>query len=138
MDKLIINQKLESLRRCLLRIEDKCPATAYTLSTDPDLQDIIVLNLTRSVQLCVDIASHLISEANENAPTTMGNTFQILEKLGILDRETTSNLRKAVGFRNVAVHNYEEINWQIVHSICQKQLRDFQEFAKLIVKHCGL
>lgn len=56
MDREVIEQKLESLRRCLQRIETKCPAAAETLAADFDLQDIVALNLSRAVQLCVDIA----------------------------------------------------------------------------------
>ena len=43
-----------------------------------------------------------------------------------MDREV------AVGFRNIAVHNYETINWHIVHSIVKKHLADFLEFAKAV------
>jgi hypothetical protein len=53
MDREVIEQKLELLRRCLQRIEGKCPADAQTLATDPDLQDIVALNLNRAVQVCV-------------------------------------------------------------------------------------
>lgn len=58
MDREVIEQKLESLRRCLRRIEMKCPADAQTLATDADLQDIVALNLSRAVQVCVDIGAH--------------------------------------------------------------------------------
>lgn len=47
MDREVIGQKLESLRHCLQRVADKCPPDPETLRRDPDLQDIITLNLTR-------------------------------------------------------------------------------------------
>jgi uncharacterized protein YutE (UPF0331/DUF86 family) len=49
-----------------------------------------------------------------------------------LNKELASRLKKAVGFRNIAVHNYENINWEIVHSIAKQYLADFSEFAKVI------
>ena len=66
MDREIVEQKLESLRRCLQRIETKCPADAATLVADFDLQDIVSLNLSRAVQLTVDIGAHLIVEAPQS------------------------------------------------------------------------
>ncbi|MDP1693761.1 MAG: hypothetical protein Q8L49_17745 [Burkholderiaceae bacterium] len=42
MDREVIEQKLESLRHCLRRIEAKCPADAQTLSTDPVAKDHLV------------------------------------------------------------------------------------------------
>lgn len=138
MDKVVLGQKLESLRRCLLRIEQKRPDSATALAADADLQDILVLNLTRAVQLSVDIASHLISHLNVPSPATMGGSFTALETLGVIDGATATALRKAVGFRNIAVHNYEAINWDIVLKICHSQLADFRRFAQQVITHAGL
>ncbi|OGB33293.1 MAG: hypothetical protein A3F78_16495 [Burkholderiales bacterium RIFCSPLOWO2_12_FULL_61_40] len=132
MDREVVEQKLESLRRCLQRIETKCPSDANMLVAEFDLQDIISLNLSRAVQLCVDIGAHLISEMNNPPPDTMGQTFDILAQTGLLDASLASNLKKAVGFRNIAVHNYEAINWHIVHSIVKNHLTDFAAFAHVV------
>lgn len=130
MDREIVEQKLESLRRCLLRIETKCPSDADTLASDIDLQDIIALNLSRAVQISVDIGAHLIAGMEVPPPGTMGQTFDLLAQEGVLKNELAGCLKKAVGFRNIAVHNYESINWNIVHSIVKHHLADFSEFAK--------
>jgi uncharacterized protein YutE (UPF0331/DUF86 family) len=132
MDQVILAQKLESLRRCIQRVEEKTPSDVSQLIQDPDVQDILVLNLTRAVQLCVDIGSHVISESDEVAPTTMGDVFSILEKLGTITPGTCQSMRKAVGFRNVAFHNYDVINWEIVFAICQNFLTDFRRFVSEI------
>jgi uncharacterized protein YutE (UPF0331/DUF86 family) len=135
MDQVIFSQKLESLRRCIQRVEEKTPSNVNQLIQDPDIQDILVLNLTRAVQLCVDIGSHVISESDESAPTTMGDVFSTLQTLGAIMPATCLSLQKAVGFRNVAVHNYDVINWEIVFAICQKFLDDFRRFAKEIADY---
>ena len=75
MDREVVEQKLESLRRYLQRIDAKWPALAGTLA---------------------------------------------------------HSLKKAVGFRNIAVHSYEAINWHIVHSIVKNHLADFSAFAKVV------
>ena len=80
MDQVILAQKLESLRRCIQRVGEKTPSSVEQLIADPDVQDILVLNLTRAVQLCVDIGSHVISESDELAPATMGDVFSTLQK----------------------------------------------------------
>ncbi len=78
MDQVILAQKLESLRHCIKRVEEKTPSDVDRLIQDPDIQDILVLNLTRAVQLCVDIGSHVISESEESAPNTMGDVFSTI------------------------------------------------------------
>ena len=113
-----------------MRIQDKFPADAAELQNNFDLQDIIALNLSRAVQLTVDIGSHIISTMNMPTPETMGQTFEILAQQNVLPVNVADQLKKSVGFRNIAVHNYEAINWQIVHSIVSEHLKDFTEFAK--------
>lgn len=140
MDREVVEQKLESLRRCLQRIQTKCPADANALAADLDLQDIVTLNLSRAVQLSVDIGAHLIAGMEVPPPGTMGQTFDLLAQQGVMGKELANGLKKSVGFRNIAVHNYDSINWHIVHSIVKNHLGEFSEFAKAIVewleKHC--
>jgi uncharacterized protein YutE (UPF0331/DUF86 family) len=62
----------------------------------------------------------------------MGQTFDLLAHVGAIPADLGKKLKKTVGFRDVAVHNYEEINWAIVHAIALHHLDDFREFAKLI------
>jgi uncharacterized protein YutE (UPF0331/DUF86 family) len=134
MDPLILREKLESLRRFIARVEAKRPSSLAELESDPDLQDIITLNLTRAVQVCVDIGTHIISATESIAPRSMGEVFSALGRRGTISQETATAMRKAVGFRNVAVHNYDVISWAIVHAISQRHLQDFQRFAREVSK----
>jgi len=132
MDREVIEQKLESLRRCLQRVAEKCPSDPNTLGQDPDLQDIVTVNLTRAVQICVDLGAHLIADMDVPPPDTMGQTFDSLANAGAIPEDLAKQLKKAVGFRNIAVHHYEAIDWVIVHRIAFHHLGDFKEYAKRI------
>jgi len=132
MDEQLVAQKLESLRRCIQRVELKLPDSVETLLTDLDAQDIVSLNLTRAVQMSVDIASHWLAGHSEaTAPKTMGQAFDALANSGVIEHELAVRMRKSVGFRNVMVHNYDDVNWEIVFAICQYHLGDFRAFAKV-------
>lgn len=133
MDRELIEEKIESLRRCVRRVQKKRVASVDELEHDVDRQDIITVNLTRAVQLCVDIASHLISEDDGAPPDTMAEGFARLHEMGILSAELAQRLQGAVGFRNVAVHAYRSIDWQIVHSITHERLDDFRQFARAVL-----
>ncbi len=142
MDRQVIDQKLESLRRCLNRIREKTPATVTELEHDPDAQDVLTLNLTRAVQLSVDIGTHLIASSEHPAPDTMGQTFDVLASMSLIGPELALRMKKAVGFRNIAIHNYEAIDWQITHIIATRHIEDFSAFAAAIIdfmeKHEGI
>lgn len=47
----------------------------------------------------------------------MGEVFSLLSREKIITEKLADHLQSAVGFRNIAVHEYEEIDWRIVHSI---------------------
>ncbi len=129
MDQQLIAEKLESLRRCVERIRTRCPDQASQLASDPDLQDIVSLNSTRAVQICIDVAAIVISDSDLPAPDTMGGAFDALAELGVIDGVLARQLKAAVGFRNIAVHSYRRIDWEIVHRLCQDNVEDFRKFA---------
>lgn len=97
MDREVIEQKLESLRRCLQRIETKCPTDAATLVADLDLQDIVSLNLSRAVQISVDIGAHLIAGMEVPPPDTMDQTFDVLAQLRCLEQLTGKQPQECSG-----------------------------------------
>jgi uncharacterized protein YutE (UPF0331/DUF86 family) len=130
MDRLILVEKLESLRRCVRRVELRRADTVETLQGDADRQDILSLNLTRAVQLCVDAAGIVIADSDEPAPQTMGQAFDTLARMGVIDAALARQMKRAVGFRNIAVHDYQVVDWSIVFEITHRGLDDFRAFAK--------
>jgi uncharacterized protein YutE (UPF0331/DUF86 family) len=135
MDRELIEEKLESLRRCIRRVEEKRAATAEELDGDWDTQDILTVNLTRAVQLCVDVAAHLVAETDRPSPDTMAEAFEHLREMGIISAALADRLQGAVGFRNVAIHAYRSIDWAIVHSITHERLEDFRQYARRVIAH---
>ena len=133
MDREIIEEKIESLRRCVRRVEEKRVSTVEELENDWDTQDILSVNLTRAVQVCVDVAAHLVAETNRPSPDTMAGAFDQLREMGVLSAALTDRLKGAVGFRNVAIHAYRSIDWEIVHTITHDRLDDFQQFARAVL-----
>ena len=132
MDRDLIEAKLEFVRHCVERIAVKTPSSADQLARDPDLQDIIALNLQRAVQLCVDLAAHLIADTEARPPSTMSKNFEILKQLKIISPALAERMMKAVGFRNIAVHSYQEIDRSIVFQICRHHIGDFKQFAEAV------
>ncbi|ACN15078.1 conserved hypothetical protein [Desulforapulum autotrophicum HRM2] len=134
MDKQIILDKLSSLKRCVERVESKVPKNSAVLKIDFDLQDIISLNLQRAVQVSVDIAAHINAGLDDaRPPASMTDSFDNLNRAGILSESLCIRMKKSVGYRNIAVHEYSTINWDLVFSVATKNLNDFREFSKSIL-----
>lgn len=125
----LLDAKLESLVRCLDRIKAHTPPSAEALAEDYDAQDIVAVNLQRAIQICVDLAGHLISERGWPAPATMAETFTVLAEQEVLEPELAENLRRAVGFRNISVHEYDKIDWNRAYRLITDRPDDFRRFA---------
>jgi len=133
MDEQVIFNKIESLRRCVDRIGQKTPQSSTELLKSYDLQDIISVNLERAVQNCVDIAAHIIADLDVPPPATMTESFHKLAEVGYIDDRLAERMQKAAGFRNLAVHAYQDIDWEIVYKIITLHLCDFSDFVEAIV-----
>ena len=64
--------------------------------------------------------------------------FYLLEENGFLHSELTEKIVKAVGFRNLIVHEYAKIDLEQVFEISQKDINDLNEYLKSIFDKLGL
>lgn len=129
----VILQKIDSLGRCINRIEKKRPESLVQLEHDLDIQDILSINLERAVQQCVDIALCLLSDRAQPVPATMCDAFDELCQIGVIDTVVCTQMKKAVGFRNAVVHAYRKIDWNIVWDIVTNRLDDFKSFSQQVL-----
>lgn len=127
IDDVILN-KAETIRRCILRINEEYIGFEKEFDTNYTKQDSIILNLERASQASVDIATHLVRVSKLGIPKTTRELFVLLEGGGYITSETSSNMQKMVGFRNIAVHDYQNLNIEIVKKIITEKLDDFNVF----------
>ena len=99
MDKEVLQAKLEALIRCVHRIKSQNIPSLEELQSNFDKQDIIILNLQRAVQICVDIGNHILLDYRTQTPSTMSETFNYLAENKIISEENSVQLSHAVGFR---------------------------------------
>ena len=133
----VLNEKIESIRRCLDRIRSNTPGTFEELAADVDAQDILSVNFERAVQLCVDISATIISEFGGESGSSMASLFEALAEKKILERTLTERLVRAVSFRNLLVHQYKKIDWALVHNLATNNLDDFKQFILAIMRWKG-
>lgn len=129
----VIQNKCESMRRCLERIHEDFNSSKQ-FQNDLTRQDAIVLNLQRLAQTAIDIATHIVRIKKLGTPQSTRDVFVFLKEAKILTEKTSINMQKMVGFRNTAVHDYQKLNLNIVESIINKHLTDFNDFMKEVNK----
>ena len=133
IDPDVLIEKTNSVQNCLKRIHDTVKGDVNRVE-GLDVQDIIVLNLQRAIQLVLDMASYIVSVKRLGTPKSLKDLFVILEQNKIIHHEISSKMQKMVGFRNIAVHDYQAIDPNILKSILSRHLKDFEEFYTILIK----
>ncbi|OGT51912.1 MAG: hypothetical protein A3F17_01740 [Gammaproteobacteria bacterium RIFCSPHIGHO2_12_FULL_41_15] len=133
MKDVLVN-KITLIQRSLKRIHEEYDGHENELESNETKQDAILLNLQRACESSIDIAAYLIKENALGIPETSRNAFQLLINNKLIPPELGESLKKMVGFRNIAIHNYETVNLSIVKSILDNKLSDFEQFCQLILE----
>lgn len=128
MNDSILN-KLATIDRCLIRIRDVYTLAKENFDTDYTSQDSIVLNLQRACEASIDAANILNKQHQTGIPQSSRDSFELLKKAGLISAPLALNLQKMVGLRNVAVHDYQTLNLEIVKHVVENRLCDFEEFV---------
>lgn len=129
----VILNKISVIERCISRVNDVYDNKQENLQ-DYTKQDSIILNIQRACEASIDLAMHIVAEKRLGLPQTSRDAFDLLFTDGIIDDSTNRNLKAMVGFRNIAVHDYQTINNDILKSILDEHLLDFTDYTKQILK----
>jgi len=138
VDKALILRKIEKIETYLKQIRQKKDAGIERFLRDRDLQSIILFNLIQSIQACIDIGIHIISDSGWEIPTSQSGIFETLTQKRIISKQLSKKMIKMVGFRNRIIHEYEKVDMRIVHEVWRKRTGDIENFCKAIVVKHGL
>ena len=127
-DDVLLN-KVAVIERCLKRVHEEYAGREMELETNFTRQDAIILNLLRACEAAIDAAMHVVRVRKLGIPQQSREAFALLEKADLLAPALAKRMQAMVGFRNVAVHDYQELNLEIVKSILDERLGDFREFC---------
>ncbi|MBP2031339.1 uncharacterized protein YutE (UPF0331/DUF86 family) [Clostridium algifaecis] len=128
MNDVILN-KISVIERCIKRINDEYDNNPENLKNYTK-QDSIILNIQRACEASIDLAMHIVSEKKLGIPQNSRDAFEVLFENKIIDEKLMNNLKSMVGFRNIAVHDYQTVNLDIVREVIEKHIYDLEKFSK--------
>lgn len=133
MDLENLEKKMKSLDRCVYRLEQKAR------SADPEAQDIIALDLEQSVQICLDVASAIISsDGSLSAAPSMQGKFETLENIRVLTPEVAKGMKKSLELRSIFLNDCRSADRGTVLSLLASSILSFKAFAESVSRHKGL
>lgn len=132
MNDTVIN-KVQSIERRIRRAREEYRLAGDNFRTDFSRQDAAVLNVTRACEQAIDLANHTIRTVKLGVPTESAESFFLLARAGVIPLGLAEKLKGMVGFRNVAVHEYQKLDLDIVEKILGTGLDDLLELTRSLV-----
>lgn len=127
IDDVIVN-KLSTIRRCLKRVKEVYEHCDGNFKLDYTSQDSVLLNIQRACEASIDVANYLNKKCQFGIPQSTRDAFQLLHQNNALTESLTLKMKNMIGLRNVAVHDYQELNLAIVENVINHHLTDFELF----------
>jgi len=137
MNEVIIN-KIQSIQRCIQRVQQEYHAAEGNFLSHYSHQDAAILNITRACEQSIDLANYIIKKQKLGIPRSSAESFQRLADHAIISPELAKSLQKMVGFRNIAIHEYQQLNIKIVIAIIHNGLDDMLMLGDKILAYENL
>ena len=132
MNDVFIN-KVSTMERCIKRVHEVYQGNPENLK-DYTKQDSIILNIQRACEASIGLAMRIVSEHHLGVPKATREGFSLLQEAKIIDAHLAKSLINMVGFRNIAVNDYQALDLDILKTIIEHHLDDFKQFAKVVMQ----
>lgn len=132
VDDVLLN-KAATIERCVRRARDEYAADPGSFATNFTRQDAAILNIQRACEAALDMGQHLIRRERLGVPQSARDVFNLLAQGGWITLVLADSLKRMVGFRNIAVHDYEALQLPITVRIIESHLDDFLDYARTLL-----
>jgi uncharacterized protein YutE (UPF0331/DUF86 family) len=131
-DDVLLN-KAAVIERCVARAREEYATNPASFATNYTRQDAAILNIQRACEAALDMGQHLIRRDRLGVPQSARDVFALLAQGGYIDATLADELKRMVGFRNIAVHDYQALQLPITVSIIEKHLDEFLQYSQTVL-----
>ena len=133
VDDVLMN-KAATIERCVLRAKEEYEKSPATFAADHTCQDAAILSVLRACEAALDMGQHLIRRERLGIPQSSRDVFTLLAQAGWIESDLATRMQKMVGFRNIAVHDYQSVNLAILQGIIENNMADLKQMAEVMLK----
>ena len=131
-DDVLLN-KAASIERCVKRAREEYDRDPASFAEDFTRQDAAILNIQRACEAALDMGQHLIRRERLGVPQSARDVFALLAGAGWIDSRLAEALKRMVGYRNIAVHEYQALQLPITVAVITQHLDEFLDYSRLIL-----
>lgn len=133
-DDVLIN-KAATIERRVARAREEYAADPDGFAKNFSRQDAAILNIQRACEAALDMGLHIIRRERLGVTQSARDTFTLLAQAHWLTPAVAEQMKRMVGFRNVAVHDYQTLQLPITLNILTHHLDDFLVFSRQMLLH---
>jgi uncharacterized protein YutE (UPF0331/DUF86 family) len=133
MDDVLIN-KAATIERCVARVREEYQADPANFANNHSRQDAAILNIQRACEAALDMGQYLIRRDRLGVPQSARDVFNLLAQAGWIEISLAESLKRMVGFRNIAVHDYQSLQLPITINVITRHLDEFLQYSAAILK----
>ena len=131
-DDVLIN-KAATIERCVARAREEYGNDPAGFASNFTRQDAAILNIQRACEAALDIGQHLIRRERLGVPQSARDVFALLARGAWINPTLADSLKRMVGFRNIAVHDYQSLQLPITVSIIERHLDEFLHYSQALL-----
>lgn len=98
-----------------------------------DLYEAAILNIQRACEAALDMGQHLIRRERLGVPQSARDVFTPLAQARWIAPDLADKLKRMVGFRNIARHDYASLQMPITIRIIETHLDDFLDYSQAVL-----
>lgn len=129
VDQHTLSSRLSALAGYLAELRPFAEVSREDFVREPRLHHLAERLLHLACECMIDTSHHVISQKGFRQPGNYKDAIEVLREEGILDEALSERLKKWMGFRNVLVHFYIDIDHGETYEAIQKSLGDIEAFT---------
>ncbi|MEX2541153.1 MAG: DUF86 domain-containing protein [Trueperaceae bacterium] len=134
LDEEILHRRLRSLDVTLSILSKLGRYSFDEFIEEPERYGSAERFLQLAVEALMDMGAHLVATRGLGTITRYRDIPTLLKDHGYVNAEQCERWIKIIGFRNILVHDYLEVDRRIVHSVLQENLSDIQELRNVFFR----
>lgn len=135
MNDIVLNKK-ESIERCIGQIRRYYSMAAELSFADDFLrQDAVAINVQRACEQAIDLANYTIKVQKLGLPKESRDSFRLLAEQKIIPGDLADRLCKMIGFRNILVHEYQDLDIEVMVEVIENNIGDLLNFSSCILQY---
>ncbi len=122
----VIRKRLGKLDEYLAILHELRGYTFAEFVASPERYGSTERFLQLAIETLMDLGNHLIADLRLGTVEWYSDIPRLLHEAGYISSEMRENWTRMIGFRNVLVHDYLDVDRRLVHQVLQERLGDIE------------